>query len=245
MDSGLDDLLSDEGFSCGDDRLKNNSRADTWASKRHGQDKHQPKQDRWKACEVAREESSSYRQVFRSSVESKASSSRDRNDADDVDSLLRDLQLDDDDHDAQAVSRGTGRFMKNSSQRHRELSPADDDNDCDDVVSSTSVFTVLGGEDARTGKQGSLARKIATSDLHCVQCDMAVNRWTGKAWASDADYMFFRNTAPDRYKMASMLVPRKGSSAYACQCSWIAVNDFVQIRIGQRVKGKTLKWTPA
>lgn len=61
-------------------------------------------------------------------------------------------------------------------------------------------FTVLGGEDARTGKQGSLARKIATSDLHCVQCDMAVNRWTGKAWASDADYMFFRNTAPDRVR---------------------------------------------
>lgn len=36
-----------------------------------------------------------------------------------------------------------------------------------------------------------------------------------------------------QYKMASMLVPRKGSSAYACQCSWIAVNDFVQIRIGK------------
>ncbi len=35
--------------------------------------------------------------------------------------------------------------------------------------------------------------------------------------------MFFRNTAPDRAKLAAGLVPRRGAAAFCCQCSWLSL----------------------
>lgn len=81
---------------------------------------------------------------------------------------------------------------------------------CDVITPSKNQNLVLGGADADVGNNGSCLMKVATKSISCVQCDMVVNRWQGKSWKPEADYIFFRNNAPDRSKMEVMLRREEG-----------------------------------
>ena len=107
----------------------------------------------------------------------------------------------------------------------------------------TSRNVVLGGAKAKVSRHGSIMRNTASSDLICLNCDLPVNRWVGKVWNSNSDYIFFRNNAPDREKMAIMLESKSTYAAYACQCSWISTDQVLSINIGQYIHGKKLSWT--
>mmetsp|Transcript_28785 Transcript_28785/g.46575 ORF Transcript_28785/g.46575 Transcript_28785/m.46575 type:complete len:196 (-) Transcript_28785:8-595(-) len=154
---------------------------------------------------------------------------------DDVDDLLRELELDGSCGKTSNWDSGTkhsGRFAKNKDIPER-------DSDSEECAKGP---TVLGGESAMVAKQASTLRKVASSSLFCVHCDFAVNRWVGKTWSSEADYMFFRNTAPDRDKMKAMLVDKSGYAAYACQCCWVSTNKIQAIRLGDKVDGREVGW---
>lgn len=118
----------------------------------------------------------------------------------------------------------------------------DSESDDDGGMISSHKPTVLGGEAAKTARLGSVTRRVASEKIRCLHCDFAVQRWPGYQWSDEADYMFFRNTAPDRDRMSIMLEKRNGFAAYACQCSWVAVDGIKSIRFGDVVQGKGLKW---
>ena len=43
-------------------------------------------------------------------------------------------------------------------------------------------------------------------------------------WASDLEYVFFRNYMPNRDKLRTKLIPSTSSAvAYCCQCCWLTV----------------------
>jgi hypothetical protein len=57
-------------------------------------------------------------------------------------------------------------------------------------------------------------------NFQCTQCDHQVMRVGNFIWTDAVDYMFCRNFYPDTKKLRRNLVPRKGCSAFCCQCSW-------------------------
>lgn len=66
----------------------------------------------------------------------------------------------------------------------------------------------------------------------CTSCDFQVLRFPDNKWASDADYMFFRNYMPSRERLAAKLVLKSGSAAYSCQCSWRSVDGLELLKVG-------------
>mmetsp|Transcript_16387 Transcript_16387/g.32650 ORF Transcript_16387/g.32650 Transcript_16387/m.32650 type:complete len:329 (-) Transcript_16387:226-1212(-) len=67
---------------------------------------------------------------------------------------------------------------------------------------------------------------VGCAALRCLECDFAVMRFSGQAWAPETSYLFLRlNVDPSSpEKLDPMLVPCPGASAYACQCSWRTVS---------------------
>lgn len=131
---------------------------------------------------------------------------------DDVDDLLRELELDDAGGAAQAkhTSKNKNKHEPAASSKSAFAAPSretkdaeawddwDDDSAGEEQHVAGSKAAVLGGEAASLSRNGSLAMRVASSRLRCVKCDFEVERWPGCAWKADADYMFFRNAAPDR-----------------------------------------------
>lgn len=60
----------------------------------------------------------------------------------------------------------------------------------------------------------------ACTALRCTDCCFGVSSFADAAWAADVDYLFFRNAFPDATRLAPKLEPRRGATAYACQCTW-------------------------
>ncbi|KAL5466809.1 hypothetical protein EMCRGX_G030959 [Ephydatia muelleri] len=48
-------------------------------------------------------------------------------------------------------------------------------------------------------------------------------------WHTKSDYLFFRNNVPDYQRLRTNLVRKKGTRAYACQCSWHSVEDTTEV----------------
>jgi hypothetical protein len=158
---------------------------------------------------------------------------------DDLDDLLAELNLGD-----AAPARPMARKAPAAAISIRPTSLAGEAEDDDECVSGARI-TTLGGDGVRVGRTGSLSFKVASERVRCLHCDFIVERWSGQRWCDEADYMFFRNAAPSRERMAAKLEPNRGFAAYACQCSWVSVKDLVAIRLGDTVDGKALKWVAA
>ena len=161
---------------------------------------------------------------------------------DDIDKLLSELDL--------PTVSASPTLLKNSQRKSRDI------DDLLDLTADTSKMKVqsqtfnrkaspdlsapliLGGSACSLGR-GSLARNVASERVRCLNCDFIVERFEDAEWDSSATYLFFRNTAPDRKKMAKMLRCKIGSAAYACQCSWYTATKPEPARLGY----KNLKWT--
>lgn len=92
------------------------------------------------------------------------------------------------------------------------------------AASSASRSASSAQPSAAAGTVGSSnAHQRICSSLRCTSCDFSVLRWDGYAWASDVEYMFFRNHVPDRRKLEAKIRRQAGAAAYCCQCSWVTV----------------------
>jgi hypothetical protein len=68
--------------------------------------------------------------------------------------------------------------------------------------------------------------------LRCTACDHKVVCLVDAEWTAAADYLFFRNNAPDLAKLSSRASPRRGAVAYACQCSWLSARALLALGVG-------------
>ncbi|KAI8593243.1 retinal maintenance-domain-containing protein [Geranomyces variabilis] len=87
----------------------------------------------------------------------------------------------------------------------------------------------LGGTNDTSGLSVGRARK-ACDRLRCTQCDFRCLSFPDATWAPASDYLFFRNHMPDMERLRENLVPRPGSVASCCQCSWHSANALVDLR---------------
>mmetsp|Transcript_2218 Transcript_2218/g.4212 ORF Transcript_2218/g.4212 Transcript_2218/m.4212 type:complete len:204 (-) Transcript_2218:228-839(-) len=154
-----------------------------------------------------------------------------------VDDLLRELELGED--EPRGFASTNAKTSRKVIENENRWSSEEKD---EPLVCNTAV---LGGEAARLGRRGSAAMKVASETVRCVKCDFAVERWTGMQWKDDTDYMFFRNNMPDRRKVATKLFPQKGKASYACQCTWLSVEDVISVRLGEKVNGTQVNWIAA
>uniref|UniRef100_A0A673VEX7 Cilia- and flagella-associated protein 418 n=1 Tax=Suricata suricatta TaxID=37032 RepID=A0A673VEX7_SURSU len=97
----------------------------------------------------------------------------------------------------------------------------------------------LGGSTASYGI-GTNTSQRACDRLRCTACDFRVVSYCDYAWDKSCDYLFFRNNMPEFHKLRTKLVKKKGTRAYACQCSWRAVEELTDLQTDHQ-----LRWTGA
>ncbi|ETV68155.1 hypothetical protein H257_15885 [Aphanomyces astaci] len=82
---------------------------------------------------------------------------------------------------------------------------------------------LLAGSNVKHGVSTSSVNPQACSNLRCNECDFLVVQFEHTKWADSADYMFFRENAPNEAKLRRKMESAQGAFAYACQCKWATV----------------------
>eukprot|EP00052_Salpingoeca_macrocollata_P022178 m.192230 g.192230 ORF g.192230 m.192230 type:complete len:255 (-) comp21734_c0_seq5:34-798(-) len=144
---------------------------------------------------------------------------------DDVDDLLRDLELPHHlKHDRKQQASG-------SAPATASLSPITSPSS---VCSSAQQRTIkcmpllLGGCSLDLGANRGTS-KCACSSLRCTSCDFKVCCFDNQRWAEDSDYLFFRNNMPEKDKLKAKLETAPGTRAYSCQCSWRSIDSETRV----------------
>ncbi|XP_066572043.1 cilia- and flagella-associated protein 418 isoform X1 [Amia ocellicauda] len=111
-----------------------------------------------------------------------------------------------------------------------------------DVSNSPSCLTsrkccpvFLGGSSVPSGVGTSISQR-ACSRLRCTSCDFRLATFDDHEWDPSCDYLFFRNNMPDCQKLKAKLLRKRGTRAYACQCSWRSVHSLTDLRREQELK---------
>ncbi|CAI9574192.1 unnamed protein product [Staurois parvus] len=145
-------------------------------------------------------------------------------DEEDVDDLIEDI-LDVHLHEDKAhrTKPSNQKPSKNTSQQH----------------SKKCCPVYLGGTVLPFGV-GTNTSERACSQLRCTSCDFSVLSFDDYKWDSSCDYLFFRNSMPEHSKLQSKMIRKKGSRAYACQCSWRSVHELTDLS-----KELQLRWVCA
>lgn len=86
----------------------------------------------------------------------------------------------------------------------------------------------IGGSAIVTGVSSAMMER-ACDQLRCTSCDFKVVFYDNVQWDSSCDYIFFRNNVPDYQRLCCKLKNKKGSRAYACQCTWRSVTNIVDL----------------
>ncbi|XP_077982997.1 cilia- and flagella-associated protein 418-like [Glandiceps talaboti] len=94
----------------------------------------------------------------------------------------------------------------------------------------------LGGSNSSLGPATTMSQR-ACDRLRCTDCDFRVVMYDNYEWQSSCDYLFFRNNVPDFNKLSAKLNKKKGCRAYACQCKWRSIRDWIDLQ-----KDAELKW---
>ncbi|XP_046842239.1 cilia- and flagella-associated protein 418-like isoform X2 [Xenia sp. Carnegie-2017] len=90
-------------------------------------------------------------------------------------------------------------------------------------------YTVyLGGTQLSRGLSSATVKR-SCDQLRCTACDFQVFSFDDYKWHSSCDYLFFRNNIPDFEKLKVNLIQKRGSRAYACQCSWRSITHIENI----------------
>ncbi|KAM5157949.1 cilia- and flagella-associated protein 418 [Mantella aurantiaca] len=83
---------------------------------------------------------------------------------------------------------------------------------------------------------GTNVSERACSQLRCTSCDFSVLSFDDYKWDSSCDYLFFRNSMPEQSKLQSKMIRKKGTRAYACQCSWRSVHELTELSKDQQLR---------
>ncbi|XP_033856591.2 cilia- and flagella-associated protein 418 isoform X2 [Acipenser ruthenus] len=108
--------------------------------------------------------------------------------------------------------------------------------DGDDSLRVQPVKTTATSHSASSSSCHVASRKTC-NQLRCTACDFRVATFDDYEWDQSSDYLFFRNNMPDSNKLKAKLVRRRGTRAYACQCSWRSIQNLVDLKTD-----KELKW---
>ncbi|XP_057591458.1 cilia- and flagella-associated protein 418 isoform X3 [Hippopotamus amphibius kiboko] len=73
--------------------------------------------------------------------------------------------------------------------------------------------------------QSSFSLNRACDHLRCVACDFWV-----------VSYDDYRNNMPEFHKLKTKLVKKKGTRAYACQCSWRSIEELTDLQTSHQLR---------
>jgi len=104
---------------------------------------------------------------------------------------------------------------------------AKDEELLDDILGE--VLAVDTSDATATAGGSSSSQHEMVPSLHCTQCDHQVMRVFEHLWTPEVDYMFCRNFYPNASKLRKQMRPRKGGTAYCCQCSWKSARGAVEL----------------
>ncbi|XP_020824457.1 cilia- and flagella-associated protein 418 [Phascolarctos cinereus] len=93
----------------------------------------------------------------------------------------------------------------------------------------------VGGSSAPCGI-GTNTSQRTCDQLRCTACDFRVLSFDDYKWDKSCDYLFFRNNMPEFNKLKAKMTKRKGTRAYACQCSWRDVEELTDLRTDQQLR---------
>ncbi|KAF5915165.1 hypothetical protein HPG69_011628 [Diceros bicornis minor] len=78
--------------------------------------------------------------------------------------------------------------------------------------------------------------KRTCDHLRCIVCDFWIVSYDDYMWDKSCDYLFFRNNMPEFHKLKTKLVKKKGTRAYACQCSWRTVEELTDLQTEHQLR---------
>ncbi|XP_005381886.2 PREDICTED: protein C8orf37 homolog isoform X1 [Chinchilla lanigera] len=93
----------------------------------------------------------------------------------------------------------------------------------------------LGGSTIPCGV-GTHTSQRACDRLRCIACDFRVVSYSDYMWDKSCDYLFFRNNMPEFHKLKTKLVQKRGTRAYACQCSWRTVGELTDLQTDHQLR---------
>ncbi|XP_078543130.1 cilia- and flagella-associated protein 418 [Lissotriton helveticus] len=93
----------------------------------------------------------------------------------------------------------------------------------------------LGGSSVPFGLGTNISQRTC-SRLRCTACDFSVAAYDDYQWDKSCDYLFFRNSMPELEKLQSKMIRKRGSRAYACQCSWRSIQQLTDLQLDQQLR---------
>nr|XP_013027789.1 cilia- and flagella-associated protein 418 isoform X2 [Anser cygnoides] len=93
----------------------------------------------------------------------------------------------------------------------------------------------LGGSSSPNGIGTNISKRTC-DQLRCTACDFRVSLFNDYIWDQSCDYLFFRNNMPELSKLRAKMIKKKGSRAYACQCSWRSIDELTDLQTDQQLR---------
>nr|XP_025955586.1 protein C8orf37 homolog isoform X2 [Dromaius novaehollandiae] len=93
----------------------------------------------------------------------------------------------------------------------------------------------LGGSSSPYGIGTNISKRTC-DQLRCTACDFRVSLYNDYIWDQSCDYLFFRNNMPELSKLRAKMIKKKGSRAYACQCSWRSIDELTDLQTDQQLR---------
>ncbi|XP_039204588.1 protein C8orf37 homolog isoform X2 [Crotalus tigris] len=78
--------------------------------------------------------------------------------------------------------------------------------------------------------------KKTCDQLRCTACDFRVLHYNDYQWDKSCDYLFFRNNMPEFSKLKTKMLLKKGSRAYACQCTWRSIDELTDLTMDRQLR---------
>eukprot|EP00050_Salpingoeca_kvevrii_P003324 m.221710 g.221710 ORF g.221710 m.221710 type:complete len:169 (+) comp10811_c1_seq4:319-825(+) len=128
----------------------------------------------------------------------------------------------------QLKPRASVSVVPGASPRTKRASRAADGAKCFKVI--------VGGTDLPLGRNNGIDKEQGCDKLRCTACDFKVCIFDDYRWSDECQYLFFRNNIPDFDKLKPMLHNAPGTRAYACQCSWMSVDDQTELQYTESLK---------
>ncbi|XP_067392942.1 cilia- and flagella-associated protein 418 [Emydura macquarii macquarii] len=145
-------------------------------------------------------------------------------DEEDIDDIIKDII------DESSFAKKTVKLKSKSS------SPTSESNSASIQAYGKSCCPVyLGGSSAPCGIGTNISHRTC-DQLRCTACDFHVSYYNDSQWDKSCDYLFFRNNMPELSKLRAKMIKKKGSRAYACQCSWRSIDELTDLRTDRQLR---------
>ncbi|XP_074843014.1 cilia- and flagella-associated protein 418 isoform X2 [Carettochelys insculpta] len=141
-------------------------------------------------------------------------------DEEDIDDIIKDII------DESSFSKKTVKSAAPTSVRNRASIQAHGKSCC-------PVY--LGGSSTPYGIGTNISQR-ACDQLRCTACDFHVSLYNDYQWDKSCDYLFFRNNMPEFSKLRMKMIRKKGSRAYACQCSWRSIDELTDLQTDRELR---------